>query len=70
MSREGRLGGEGRGGVGTGGRRSPGVTPGPARRPREPGGRSEEERELRAAGSRPAAEAPSAVPAGHSAELG
>lgn len=56
--------------MGTGGRRSPGVTPGPARRPREPGGHSEEERELRAAGSRPAAEAPSAVPAGHSAELG
>lgn len=39
--------------MGTGGRRLSWVTPGPARRPREPGGRSEEERELRAAGSRP-----------------
>lgn len=56
--------------MGTGGRRSPGVTPGPARRPREPGGRGEGERELRAAGSRPAAEAQNAVPAEHSAELG
>lgn len=56
--------------MGTGGGRSPGVKPGPASRPREPGGRSEGERELRAAGSRPAAEAPSAVPAEPSAELG
>ena len=61
---------DGRGGVGNGNSRSPGVTPGLARRLRDPGCGSKGKREFGEAGSRPAAEAPSAVRAEHSAELG
>lgn len=53
-----------------GGRRSAGVTPGRTRSPLDPGCQEGGKREFKAAGSRPAAERPSAARAKHSRELG